>query len=326
MIKKKRTSISRDNDSILCEKTIEIFINDFSCQYNTFIKSLYEQSYIENPEAFIGSSPNNIDAYIIKVDKSIFGNEFITVFYQGSGIIKYLDKVEDKYYTQYKNYSSNTDFFTFIISDKIDDLGKFYFQETLLIDQVINSIENRKNNFEDAYNEIKKIFWELNYKDKILNQLKNDGKNFVEHINQDSSYYAKDAYKFSYSELNFEDIIKIVNNRDFEYALNESLAAYGNSLYLAATVTAGVALENLLVVILEKEKISIETNDSTELGALSNKLLKNGVIDKREKNRIMLAAKYRNLASHANKGRVIRNDAKTIYTEIFNLASSYFGI
>ena len=301
------------------------FISNFSDVYNYFLDLMYKESFLENPEAFILSSKTNIDAYIIKCNKRVFYSNFVIMFYQGEGKIEYIGEIQDNLYSKVKNYHNEKDFFHMVISQKIKP-GKFYFSETIWLDLIVDRMTESSVSMDKAYKMVHNSVWESSYSTKIYRQVKEDGEQFIDHINKENSYYAKDAYKYTYSELNFEEIMKVVENNDFEYALNESIAAYDNSLFLAATVTAGVALENLLVVILEKENITIGENDATELGVLSNKLLKNNIIDKREKNRIMLAAKYRNLASHANKGRVTRNDSKTIYTEIFNLASSYFEI
>lgn len=152
------------------------------------------------------------------------------------------------------------------------------------------------------------------------------GKAFIEHIEKPSSYYAKDAYKYIYSDLDFTEVINAVKDPDFEYSINESLAAYDNSLYLAATVTAGVSLENMLVKLIKNHGHRIDDSQHTELGYLTNRLLKEQIIEGKEKQRLMTAAAFRNMASHANPGRTIREDAKLIYQTIFTFATRHFLI
>lgn len=43
----------------------------------------------------------------------------------------------------------------------------------------------------------------------------------------------------------FQFLINVVNDEDFEYALNECLAAYNNALYLATTSTANTSMKTL---------------------------------------------------------------------------------
>src|SRR5699024_12203170 len=128
------------------------------------------------------------------------------------------------------------------------------------------------------------------------------------HIDKEASYYAKDAFRYAYSELDFSPVIKAVNDQDFEYALNESIACYDHSLYLAAVSTAGTALENLIIRILEYEGKSIDDSGVTELGELSGRLRSAGLINRSERRRIMLAARFRKLASNVNKVRCNRQD------------------
>ena len=161
---------------------------------------------------------------------------------------------------------------------------------------------------------------------KMLWKLKEDGSQFIDYINKESSYYAKNAFRCAYSDLDFSPIITVVEDQDFEYTLNESIACYDQSLYLAAVSTAGTALENLIIKILENEEKFPESKTTTELGELSGILRSAGLINRRDRSRIMLAASFRKLVSHANKGRVTRQDAKLVYQEIFNLSSTIFDI
>ena len=78
---------------------------------------------------------------------------------------------------------------------------------------------------------------------------------FVDPINKKSSYYAENAFRYTYSELAFLLIITAVNDPDFNYVLNETVACYDQSLYLKAVSTVGTALEKLIIKILIDKNI-----------------------------------------------------------------------
>lgn len=288
-------------------------------EYKERVISLYPEAYSENPEAFPFANYENLDAYIITVNEKLLSFPSYIVVYQGNGEVINLGEIPDEEYSKLKNYPSENDFVLDIINNIIQQDRKKYYYFASHLYQFLTS-DNYKTP-EDFINIQRKNIGKI-----MLSKLKQDGEAFREHINKEASYYAKDAFRYVYSELDFSPIITVVNDKDFEYALNESLACYDNSLYLAAVSTAGTALENLMVKMLETKGEFTDDSSPTELGVLSSRLRNAGVIDKREKKRIMLAASFRNLASHANKGRVTRQEAKLIYQEIFNLAANYFGI
>ena len=288
-------------------------------EYKERVISLYPEAYSENPEAFPFANCENLDAYIITTNKKLSSYPSYIVVYQGNGKVVDLGKIPDEEYSKLKNYLSENDFITDIVNNIVEQDRKVYHNFASQLYQFLT------NDLYETPEDFIKV-QEKNIGDIMLSKLRQDGEVFREHINKEASYYAKDAFRYVYSELDFSPIITIVNDKDFEYALNESLACYDNSLYLAAVSTAGTALENLMVKMLETKGEFTDDSSPTELGVLSSRLRNKGVIDKREKKRIMLAASFRNLASHANKGRVTRQEAKLIYQEIFNLAANFFGV
>lgn len=300
-------------------KFIKKLLVAFHNQYKEKLEVLYEKAYLENPEAFPLANINEIDAYIIKGDKKLLGSTYYTFLYQGEGEseVKFLGEIPNEEYSKLKNFPSSKDFASHIINNIIEsDQNPYFYIFDLDIYLSIPNITSEEyiERFKD------------NISDSMLRKLKNDGSQFIDHINKESSYYAKNAFRYAYSELDFSPIITAVDDEDFEYALNESMACYDQSLYLAAVSTAGTALENLIIKILVDENEFPDEKATTELGELSGILRRTGLINRRDRNRIMLAANFRNLASHANKGRVTRQDAKVIYQEIFNLASNIFEI
>lgn len=287
-------------------------------EYKEKLEALYPEAYSENPEAFPLADFDNIDAYIIKRNEKLLKKSYFLYLFQGKGEIKdYLGEIDDKEYSRLKNFRNIDDFVIDIINNIIGNHKRVY-----CITYVLDVYTNIDYITSEEFIKLQKE----NISNQMLEQLREDGERFVNHIDQEASYYAKNAFRYAYSELDFSPIIMAVNDQDFEYALNESIACYDHSLYLAAVSTAGTALENLIIKILKNEGKSIDDNSTTELGELSGRLRNAGLINRREKKRIMLAASFRNLASHSNKGRVTRQDAKVVYQEIFNLATNIFVI
>jgi hypothetical protein len=292
----------------------------YNKEYRNKLIKLYPEAYKENPEAFPFADLNNIDTYIIKGDKEFLDWSYYLFLYQGNGDIKNLGDIPYEEYSKLKNFTSDFDFISNFINEKIGYEKTPYYTDASSIRTYLYGSYNYDT--PEKYIEIQME----NISNSMLRKLKDDGNQFINHIDKEASYYAKNAFRYAYSELDFTPIIEVVKDKDFEYALNESIACYDQSLYLAAVSTAGTTLENLIIKILESKGEYTDDNSTTELGELSGKLRRTGLINKRERKRIMLAASFRNLASHANKGRVTRQDAKLVYQEIFNLASKAFNI
>lgn len=288
----------------------------YSKDYKDKLEMLYPEAYYENIEAFPLINLKNIDTYIIKGKKEALSFPYNIFLFQGTGVVKDLGDIADEEYAKLLNFNSEKEFILNSVNHKTDSKLPYYIDSYSL-----QAYINHDYKSPEEYIKIQKD----NLSRQMLEKLKEDANKFINHIDKEASYYAKDAFRYVYSDLDFSPVIKAVNDEDFEYALNESIACYDQSLYLAAVSTAGTTLENLIVLILEKEN-KYDDNMNTQLGELSGRLRNLGLIDRRERKRIMLAAEFRNLASHANKGRVAREDAKLVYQAIFNLANKFYAI
>lgn len=293
---------------------LEKILNGFSNFYKEYVDNVFRIPYEENPEAFLLYELSKVDAFLLQTDKVYTGNEHNILVFQGTGKRIVYDLKKDDYSTFHKYGLQTTDFLKDVVHKNFET-GNFIME--ILEDQL--SLLEIFQSFPDWYNDR-----EILIKNQAELFVKSHGKSFVEHINHSAKYYADRAYQYIYTDLDFTNIIQAVNNEDFEYALNESLAAYEHNLYLAATSTAGTALENLIIAILDKNSIEFDYNQGTELGRLTNLLLKEEIVNKKMKQRIMNSASLRNLASHANKGRTIREDAKSIYQIIYTLSSEVY--
>lgn len=189
-------------------------------------------------------------------------------------------------------------------------LFKYNFQKTQMFPEM-----SAAENFE--------LFKSL-YKREIDRSIRKILVEYRSHISKEASYYSKGAAKYAYTILDFEEIIQRVNDDDFSYQINEAIAAYDNSLFLACASTLGVAVETLCLALLDKHGIEYESEDPTMIGRLTNILKTNNIIDRRMKNRLMQAYSTRNMVSHSNKGYVVSNDCHSLFATIHSLASEKF--
>lgn len=294
-------------------------LEDYNKHYKDIINKVYSIPYEENPEAFIFYDLDTVDVFLVKVDTEYTsgykGYQYYLLAFQGTGQ-RETYFLSDEDYAEFYKYGRNTEQFLTDFLHSRYKTGNFI---SSILENYLYRLELVDYEYDKWYIDIESHF---QHNASLL--IKRHGETFSKHINQPAMIYADRAYKYTYSDLDFTDIVQVVDDKDFEYALNESLAAYEHNLYLAATSTAGTALENLVITILEKNSIKFDYNQGTELGRLTNLLLNEEIINKKMKQRIMNSASLRNLASHANKGRTIREDAKSIYQIIYTLSSEVY--
>lgn len=154
--------------------------------------------------------------------------------------------------------------------------------------------------------------------------LRNEADNYKIHNNLHQEYYAKNAARYAYSELDLTSIIEKINDKDFSYQLDQAIAAYDNSLYLASCATLGVCLETVCKLLLQNNGVKIKDSDSTLLSSLSAKLKENHLINYKLKGRIDVCYKVRNLAAHTSPGKIVKSDCHFILNTIAEIVETLF--
>ncbi|PTJ28001.1 hypothetical protein BU025_11655, partial [Staphylococcus simulans] len=169
-------------------------------------------------------------------------------------------------------------------------------------------------------------------KELTAEKLKKCGKDAAyEHYNQirqnkNEVITENEKPKFNpFSFLDFDSLIKKVNDEDFTYQMNEAKICYENQLYLAACCTFSVCLETVLMQILEKNDLKVN-DDSTMLNKIGETLREENVISKRANNRLLITYSVRNSTSHTNKNKVIQNDCEWILKTIEFFVDEYLEI
>lgn len=297
---------------------IELMAKSLLETYKDNAEKFFSVAVETNPEAFPLLS-DDIEIYSVIFSKEYFHYTRDLIFVKRkNGYKKYseVDISNEKYYKNYNPMNSDDD-------NKITVFTEFLCVEhndVLLIDRVDDMILQYVEN--DIY-QLEK-YTDGYYKSLTKRMLQKSAASLQKHLSQPMNYYAKNAAKFAYSLLDLKPMLDKVNDEDFSYQLDQAIAAYDNSLYLASCATLGVCLETLCRLLLIKEGEKIKDSDATMLDRLSERLKAAGIINYKFKNRIDVCYKVRNMASHTSPGKVVQNDCHFILNTMHEIVDIYF--
>jgi hypothetical protein len=301
-------------------QTLERFSNEILDKYIIYSNKIAKTAVETNPEAFLLLDQKNIKIVHAEfnldffhstrghtllfirsnnADKSFISINFLDESLYEESYLKSEETIKHELVANYLNIEPSN-----IIHSV--GIGK---QEIQYMCQSEEKFQNELRILENAY---------------IKSWVIRDAKSFQTHVNQPMDYYAKNASRYSYSILDLQPIIEKVNNRDFEYQLDQAIAAYDNSLYLASCATLGVCLETLCKLLLQKNKVKIKDSDGTMLDKLSEMLRSHQIISYKFNSRINVCYQVRNLASHTSPGKIVQNDCHFIINTIHEIVDTYF--
>lgn len=126
-----------------------------------------------------------------------------------------------------------------------------------------------------------------------------------------------------FSLFGIEEIIPLVNDEHFEYEMSEAISCYRHELYLAAAAVVGVALENILSLIVHKRLGPKKAQNRQYTKDYLQVLVKEGLMTERKKRSILAFSAIRNGAAHTNTGKVQAKDAQLGFEIIRDLVSEY---
>ncbi|MCY8199838.1 hypothetical protein MOC25_09015 [Bacillus subtilis] len=307
------------------EENVKTVVTNFISIYNQIVNTLYRPAYSTNPEAFRLKDPSNIKIYVIQLSPLLGENDEFQLYFvhEKDKNLEYqiIDLTNDKLYEDYSKYGTIKDF----IKQKMSEKGYFegpdivYTYNLSFIKQQLNTLSN------DEFKEyINNETWYSSYYNRMLDLVGLEGRSYVEHVNHPASYYAKDATRYSYSLLDLKAIIDAVNDEDFSYQMDQAIAAYENSLYLASCATLGVCLETLCKLLLQKKGEKVKDSDATMLDKLGQRLREKKIINYKLNSRIDVCYKVRNLSSHTSPGKVLQGDCHFIIATINEIVDTYF--
>lgn len=118
-----------------------------------------------------------------------------------------------------------------------------------------------------------------------------------------------------------EEILKRVKDPSFQYEFGESAKAYNNGLYLAAAATAGIALENILRLLIIKHLGSEKLPKQTYIHLSIKVLDEVDVIPGRLRAEVLKHTGVRNANAHTNKDPVRKETVESLFRIIDELST-----
>lgn len=219
-------------------------------------------------------------------------------------------------------YRYNFDFF----NKKMLPLFNFHESQIIFDDAIsYDSLEHTDNNILSCKFDITNYIHFPSIKRRFLRVIKSEISTFQEINKKPLSYFAKDAYKFPFSILDLKPLVKLVNDDDFSYQLDQAMAAYHENLFLPCAATLGVVLESLCIKILEENHVKKIKSGDTQLGVLKDKLRQEGITSRRDHTRLEVAYKMRNMASHSSPGIALKEDCHFMLNVINTIAFEYLS-
>lgn len=307
-----------NNDKAIC------IAEFFQEKYIDVVKLLYPVAYETNPQAFRLSNKKNIKIILAEFDSQLLPKSKFNLFFiylsDANFEFEQLNFNRSEFYEDFVNYDSESHFKLHLVKKTLNNIK----EADIIFDFFMDVFfEQNANSFSEY-----KVILKTTFGDTIFNFMKelakDEGKEYQKHIQFPSSYYSKNAATYAFSLLDLEPIIKRVGDGDFEYQLNEAIAAYDNSLYMASCATLGVCLETVCKLIITNSGGKIKDSDATMLDKLGERLRQDKLINYKDKSRIDVCYKVRNLSSHTSPGKVTQNDCHFLINTIQSLVEQYF--
>lgn len=279
-------------------------------KYNEMLLNNFQSIYNVDPTPFRLSIKENVKGVIVE-DGDSFPKSYTMLYFvytpKEGNLIEKVEPSKDSIDEHY-NYRSSEEFSRSIIVEHYkvssEDILYSFSLDPFFIDNP-DSLDNLLSVSLDR-------------------QIRESLRSYQSHVSNEGSYYAKNAAKYSYSLLDLTNVIKQVNDEDFEYQLNEAIAAYDNSLYMASAAALGVTIETLCIKILKNNEEKVKDSDPTMIDKLAERLKGRGLLTRKEQRRLKVAYDIRNIASHSSRGQVLQADCHYLLSVIHDLGSNKF--
>lgn len=298
-------------NEILSELEIKEKVFDkILAKYNEMLLNKFQSVYNVDPTPFRLSLKENVKGVIVE-DGGNFPKSYTMLYFvytpKEGNFIERVEPSQDSINEHY-NYRSSEEFARSIIVEHYkvskEDILYSFSLDPFFIDNP------------DSFDNVISV--------SLDRQIRESLRSYQSHISNEGSYYAKNAAKYSYSLLDLTTVINNVNDEDFEYQLNEAIAAYDNSLYMASAAALGVAIETLCIKILKNNKEKVRDSDLTMIDTLAERLKGKGLLTRKEQRRLRVAYDIRNIASHSSRGQVLQADCHYLLSVIHDLSSNKF--
>lgn len=123
-----------------------------------------------------------------------------------------------------------------------------------------------------------------------------------------------------YNVFGLEEVVHKIKSPSFDYELGESISAYKQGLYLAAASTAGIALENILRLLIIKKLGKGKLPDKTYIYNSVIALDTKSILPGRLRAEVLKHTNVRNANSHTNEDPVRRDTVDNLYRIIRDIS------
>jgi hypothetical protein len=317
----KETEKISTSDNII--ENIKCFVEIHIKNYSNIVHNLFKTPYETNPQAFRFIDKKNIHIVYVKLKEDFFprSHEQVCYYFRRDSNLDttIVDLTDTKHYHNFHEYGS-----TQFTENKLQELHVAD-KRDLVYSEYITSygIDIESTNSIDTQETLEKVFHSSMY-NAMQSLVGEEARRFQSHSNLQANYYAKNATKFAYSLLDLEPIIQKVNNEDFSYQMDQAIAAYDQSLYMASCACLGVCLETLCKQLLIKNGVRLKDSDATMLDKLGEKLREKHIISYKFNSRINVCYKIRNLSSHTSPGITLQSDCHLLISTIHEIVETYF--
>jgi len=280
---------------------------------------------------------STVKEYYQRLYDNVPNMEKVIENYLSQMINSYKNRIQTYYVSDFNNnpnkyiLSKNIDFLILYLNSKIRILG---FEGTQNTYKHVNCIIVDGEKYDEIYYappHIKKdyyrtlipTFYQNNvviYDDIIYYPM--DDYDVIPNCQQSSAEYkgnnlADEHFQNNNSFLQSE--IKIVNNPEFEYQINEASKCYNNSLFFACNLCLEVATETMLLELI-KRKLPKQQIKDTYILSLANILKINNIIDQKMFTRISSINYMRRATAHTTTGKTLKTDCDSILALLKQLA------
>ena len=276
---------------MLDEVDLKEWKNNFFDSYKRTVENRYKYQYMSNPESF--------PFYQEKKWKII--------------LIKLPDFFKDTYVVLISDNDDLEDNQTIDLSDSLnlDDLQKNYIDFINYSDSYIENYSEYIDQTKDSYYLYKYRYPNLIFPNTFTlngeHQAYYDYQSFQK-LSSERMENKSHEQVSPFNHLNLDDMKRVVNDETFSYQIDQGLECYKHELYLPAAATFAIAIESFLIKLKKANKIKHKDSDSTMYDKLLESLKQHGAINYRNKVRIEIAYKMRNIVNHTQAGSVAKND------------------
>lgn len=273
------------------QSSFDGLVSSFRRIFREIINEYFEDRYLNNQNAFPLYDKDNHSVYIIEDDLGVFEHKYSLIFC--------LKKCEQE--SDFNLFTSS-----FYSKSEIAELSSLYFASREILDRISAGEIIFSQVLTDSSLEVISRSPEI-MRDQIRIKINDYRIKYDEIMRKDNANLSLKKYeeRYQFSRYDIKEVISYFDKESEQLTalFEQAMFCYEHNKFLASAACAGVAIEELCVLILEDQGMddSIRKKNTTIVdlgGILRNK----GIITRRISSRLNAAAIIRNSVSHTSSG------------------------